>query len=569
MKKFTMFFSVLGLALVVSSISSLAQRVTVSVVGTGIAGFNGDGIEGKNTILHGPKDVCLDAAGNLLFVDRGNGLVRKRDKLSSKISTIAGGGTSTAEYVSATSAAISPNYICIDVHGNIYISTDNQIRKIDAASGNILTVAGTGVAGFSGDGGPAIAAQINKPQGIAINAAGDLFIVDRNNNRIRMVSGTTGVISTIAGTGTMGYSGDGAAAVVAELKRPAVITVGPAGDVYFSDQSPNFPSYDNSIVRKIDMSTGVISTVLGSITPGPLTEDVPALEARLGTITGLCFGPHGCLYCNEMSCSCRMLDFASDSLFLVGGNFSIQSYSDDIRSPLANMNIPYGLCVDNASNVYVADSNNHRIRKIIALTTAPTFAYGDGLFMTTNPGDTYGIDSLLWATDLDMGQTEKWEVVRAPVHGMLSGLSTTAISVGDATTVKPTGVTYKAEAGYLGTDYFRVRVTDNETADTITIYTNAVEKDDDGGGATTGVAGTNMSPTDVSIYPNPATTALNIEWNSSSSADVMITDITNRVLYHNSFKGNAGVTKIDISSYPAGVYMIRLNGMEAKKFVKQ
>ncbi len=565
MKKITLFFSIWGLALMACPIASFAQRVTVSVVGTGVPGFNGDNKEGKNTVISGPKDVCLDAAGNLIFVDIGNRRIRKYNALNSKITTIAGGGISTANNVPATSAAISPNYICIDTHGDIYMSTDNKIRKVDAVTGNIMTVAGTGAAGFSGDGGLAVAAQLNEPQGVAVNPAGDLFIVDRNNNRIRMVSGATGIISTIAGNDTSGYAGDGGAAFDAGLKSPIVICLDPAGNVYFSDQNPSFPRYDNSVVRKIDMSTGIISTILGTTMPYPLglVDNVGALDAQLGTITGLCFGPDSNLYNTEISCACRVLDFASDSLFPVAGDFAIQGYSDDIRSQLANMNYPYGLCVDGAGNIFVADSNNHRIRKIIALTTTPTFAYGEGVFMTTNPGGIYGIDSLLWATDLDMGQTEKWEIVQAPAHGVVSGLTTTATSVGDATTVKPTGVTYTADAGYLGTDYFRVRVTDDITADTITVYTNAVEE------GTSGIASNAVKQSDLSIFPNPAATVLNIEWNSRVSAEVLITDITSRVLYHNKIQPNADAVKVDVSSFPAGLYIVRINGMEAKKFVKQ
>ncbi len=562
MKKVALFSSILVVAVLLSSSVLLAQHITVSVAGTGVPGFNGDGKEAKNTTISGPKDICIDAAGNLYFIDRGNGRIRRRSASDSRITTIAGGGTSTAENVLATSAAISPNYMCIDSHGDIYFTTDNKVRKVDAVTGNIITVAGTGTAGLSGDGGPATVAQVNMPQGIAVNTAGDLFIADRNNNRIRKVVVSTGVISTIAGVDTAGYVGDGGPAVAAALNSPVVVCIGPAGNIYFSDQNPSYPHYDNSVVRKIDVSTGDIATIWGSTHPTGGVHYAPALTSQLGTITGLCFGPDGNLYSNEISCSCRMLDFASDSMFLIAGDFSTQSYVDDIKSPAAKMSYPYGLCIDDVGNIYVADSNNHRIRKIIALTHEPAFAYGDGLFMTTHPAQIYIIDSLLWATDLDDAQTIKWDVVAAPTHGTMSSVLGISVSVGDATTVKPFGSRYISDTGYLGIDSFKVRVTDYTNADTITIYTNAVADE------TVGVATVpNTPPSEWSIFPNPASSVLNISWNNNSAANVVIADITNRVVYHSLLL--KGAAQVDVSAYPAGIYMVSINGSEGRKFVKQ
>ncbi len=566
MQKFTKIL--IGSALLVAAASTnlFAQRITVTVAGTGIAGCSGDGGSSKQAQISGPKDICLDAAQNIYFVDRGNGRIRKISAIKGIITTVAGGGASTADGVPATNASLTMNYMCISASGNIYFTTDdNRIRKI--SSGIVTTVAGTGAAGYSGDGGLALAATLNNPQGICIDAANNIYFVDRNNNCIRTITASTGNISTIAGNGTPGLAGDGGPAVSALLNAPVCICVSPIGDIYFSDQNPNYPSYDNSIIRKIEASTGLVTHIIGSLS-GTYTHDVPSLTAIMGTTTGLCFSPSGKIYCNEMSCSNREHDFATDSLYLVAGDFSIQGYSDDIRSPLANMNIPYGLCVDLHETVYVADSNNQRIRKIIKLTNTPTFAFGRGQFMEPVIGTPFSLDSMLWITDLDLGQNETWTVVTPPAHGVLSGFPATNTSNGDNTTTKPSGLTYSASSGYSGSDLFRIRVSDDGgLSDTVTVYV---------GPNSTGVtleANSMVVATAINIFPNPASNVLNVEWTNlkNGATDVVIADITDKVFFTTKIAAGrtTGSTQFDISAIPAGVYFVKMNGVEMKKFVKE
>ncbi len=530
MQKFTRILLGSALLFVAASTDVFAQRITVTVAGTGIAGCTGDGGSSKQAQISGPKDICLDAAQNIYFADRGNGHIRKISAQKGVITTVGGGGTSYADGIPATSAVLSVNYMCISNSGNIYFTTDdNRIRKI--SSGIVTTVAGTGTAGYSGDGGPAISATLNNPQGICIDAANNIYFVDRNNNCIRKISSTTGNISTIAGNGTPGSSGDGGPAVSALLHAPVCICVSPAGDIYFSDQNPNYPGYDNSIIRKIEASTGLVTHIIGSYS-GTYTHDVPSLTAIMGTTTGLCFSPSGKIYCNEMSCSNREHDFATDSLYLVAGDFSIQGYSDDIHSPLANMNIPYGLCVDMHETVYIADSNNQRIRKIIKLTNTPTFAFGRGQYMEPVIGTPYSIDSLLWITDLDLGQNETWTVLTPPAHGILSGFPAANTSNGDATTTKPSGLSYTASSGYTGSDLFRIRVADDAgLADTVTVYVGPNST-----GAT--LEASNLpATTSVNLFPNPASNVLNVEWDNlkNNGNNLVIADIADKIVFKNTW----------------------------------
>ena len=562
MKKFTLLLSTLAL-FITGTASVNAQNITVTVAGSGIAGYSGDGGSAKLSSISGPKDVCMDAAQNIYFTDKANGRIRKINA-KGVISTVAGGGVSLADGVPATTAAITPNYMCVSTGGNIYFTTANQIKKINTTTGIITTIAGTATPGFSGDGLPAISALLYNPQGICIDAANNIYFVDRGNDRIRKITATTGIITTIAGTITTGYTGDGGPATDAQLHAPVAICVNPAGDVYFSDQNPNYPNYDNSIIRKITASTGIVSHVAGSLA-GAYTYGVPAIDAILGTTTGMCFGNDGNLYCDEMSCSCRMINHTTDTLELIGGNFYVQGYTDDLASPNANMNIPYGLCVDPAGSVYVADSMNQRIRKLIKLSHTPKFAYGRGEFIDAAIGIAYPVDSLLWITDLDDAQTETWSIITPPMHGTVAGFPATAPSSGTVRTTKPTGLSYTADLSYPGSDLFRVRVSDGLLSDTITIYV----------GEYSGTLGVNSLTTGASmnVFPNPASSVLNIQWNNmeTGTTTIVISDIADRVLYNTSVvnNGKMNTKQVDISSFPAGVYIIRLNGTDVRKFVKE
>ena len=195
----------------------------------------------------------MDAAGNLFIADSGNHRIRRVDP-SRNISTFAGGGDTLGDGGPAVQARLSgPRGMALDAAGNLYIAGNGRIRKVDS-SGTITTIAGSGRWGFSGDGGPAVQAQFRAPDDVAVDEAGNLYIADEQNNRIRRVN-PSGTISTFAGTGEQGFAGDGGPAVEAQLAGPRGVAVDIAGNLYIADTG-------NHRIRKVDAS-GTISTIAG------------------------------------------------------------------------------------------------------------------------------------------------------------------------------------------------------------------------------------------------------------------------------------------------------------------
>jgi len=568
MKNFTIILLIIALLILAGSTNVFAQRIEVTVAGTGTAGYTGNDGSGRTANIDSPSDVCVDAAKNLYFTDRVNGTIRKLTALTGVITTIAGGGTSFADGVPAITASLSPNFLCISPSGYLYVTTANEIRKINLATGIITTVAGNATAGFSGDGGPATAATLSGLEGICIDAAGNLYVAERWSARVRKISAATGIITTFAGTGVPGYGGDGGPATADTLNNPIAVCINSVGDLFIADQDMNYPTYpDNSVIRKISGATGISSTIAGSLTSGP-SSGVPALNAFLGAITGMCVDRAGNIFCNEMSCSCRELNIVTDTLDLIAGNFGIESFADDTNCTQAWMNVPLGICIDNSENIYIADGANNRIRKLILLTHTPTFAFGPGQYTDPVAGTATPIDSLLWITDLDSAQTETWTVVRAPVYGTLAGFPATALSVGALTTVKPSGLSYTPLPSYADSDQFQVSVSDGLLSDTITIYVGAKS-------VTQSVKNMTVAGPAINIFPNPATSVLNIQWTNlpAGNASVVISDAAGRVLYNNNTaimgSSNSGTIQTNVSAFPTGLYLVKVNGSEVRKFAKE
>ena len=258
-------------------------RVTViqTVAGNGTAGYGGDTGLAISAELNGSVGVAEDAAQNLYIADTGNNRIRKVDT-SGVITTIAGNGNAgySGNQGHATGAELhSPAGIAVDATGNLYIAyTGNHvIRKVDT-SGVITTIAGNGAEGYSGDNGAATSATLHAPASVAVDGAGNLYIADSGNNRIREVN-TSGIITTIAGDGTAGYSGDSGAATNAELNYPSGIAIDGTGNLYIADAG-------NNRVREVS-ATGIITTVAGDGTAGFSGDNGAAASAELNNPAGV------------------------------------------------------------------------------------------------------------------------------------------------------------------------------------------------------------------------------------------------------------------------------------------
>jgi len=443
-----------------------AQRIMVTYAGTGVGGFSGDWGAGKAAQINQPHDVCMDAANNIYLIDQTNGRIRKISAQNGVISTFAGGGTSTVDGVPAISALLTPNYMCIDASSsNIYLTSSNQIKKINIATGIITTVAGLSTAGFSGDGGPAIAASMQGPAGICIDASGNLYVADESNNRIREIYAATGIINTIGGSGVYSYSGDGGPALLATLSDPMAIGVDASGNVFFSDQDGNY-------IREIVASTGMMKHIAG-IPVGYVAAAAggPAATTAIGQIYGMHIDARGDLYCDDGSCSCVHIDMRSGNIYLEAGSLASDGYNGDDRNAINDfLNVPGGLWVDGAGNIFIADQNNNRMRKAIQLTHTPTFAFGKAQYINACPSGYIAIDSQLTITDLDSAQPETWTVISAPMHGVMAGFPFTTLSLGTNSVVTPTSVYYVPSSSYEGLDSFQVQVSDGALTDIVTVY---------------------------------------------------------------------------------------------------
>jgi sugar lactone lactonase YvrE len=256
-----------------------ATGILTTVAGTGVQGFGGDGGPAVAALLDSPTDVAVDGGGNLYIADAHNQRIRRIAAATGGITTVAGTGVQgfAGDGGPATAAVLSlPTALAVDAAGDVFVSDtgNHRIREIVAATGTMVTVAGTGVQGFAGDGGAATAAAIDSPDGLAVDAAGRLYLADTHNQRIRAVDPATGIITTVAGSGAVGSGGDGAAAAAAALAMPRGLTVDAAGNLYFADMG-------NHRIRRVDAGTGVMTAAAGDGVQGFVGDGGAATAASL------------------------------------------------------------------------------------------------------------------------------------------------------------------------------------------------------------------------------------------------------------------------------------------------
>ena len=316
--------------------------------------------------LSSPGDVAVNAAGNFLWIaDVSNHRIRRVDVGTGTITTVAGTGTACTvqpcgDTGLATLAQLSgPRSVAVDAAGNLWIADQNnhRIRRVDVGTGNITTVAGTGTAGFSGDIGLADAAQLSSPRGVAVDAAGNLWIADFGNHRIRKVD-TAGIITTVAGTGAAAFSGDAGQADAAELSSPGGVAVDTAGNLWIADLG-------NHRIRKVDAATGTITTVAGTGGFGFNGDNIAATAAQLFNPSGVAVNAAGDLWIADLSNDrIRKVDAATGTITTVAGTGVSGSLGDNGPATFAQLFNPAGVAVNAAGDLWIADLSNNRIRKV-------------------------------------------------------------------------------------------------------------------------------------------------------------------------------------------------------------
>ncbi len=327
--------------------------ILTRVAGNGTPGFSGDNGPAISAQLNGLTGIAVDSAGNLYIAEHAR--IREVTVANGVITTVAGNGSPgfSGDGGPATSAEIgSPNFnssVALDSTGNLYIPdyTSNRVRKV--SNGVITTVAGTGSPGSGGDNGPATSAQLNGPTGVAVDSAGNLYIADTLNHRIRKV--TNGVITTMAGNGTQGSNGDNGSATSAQLNSPENVCVDSAGNLYVT-------GLDDRVRR---VANGVITTFAGTGTIGFSGDNGPAAGAQLDAPEAVGVDTAGNVYIAD-SQNERIRKVANGIITTIAGGGS--SVGDNGPPSGAQLYAPYGLAVDAANDLYIADGRNNRIRRV-------------------------------------------------------------------------------------------------------------------------------------------------------------------------------------------------------------
>jgi sugar lactone lactonase YvrE len=346
---------------VLLSVGNPQAGALVTAAGTGVPGYSGDAGAAAGAQMDSVYATAADSAGNVYFADTANHRVRKIDP-GGGIATVAGTGMEGSSGLGgpAVAAQLSfPRGVATDSAGNIYISDSGNFRVLRLTpDGNLNAFAGNGSRGYSGDGGPAVNGQMRMPLGLAADDRGNLYIADSWNFRLRKVD-ASGMITTVAGTGINGYSGDGGPAIGANLGFLEAVAVDDRTyTIYVSDPL-------NSVVRAIDSAGGQIRTVAGTGVEGFAGDGGAALSAQLHFPRGLAVDASGTLYiADSFNNRVRKVD-ASGNISTVAGTSAAGFSGDFLPAVNSELNNPYGLATDSLGNLYVSDLLNYRIRECL------------------------------------------------------------------------------------------------------------------------------------------------------------------------------------------------------------
>ncbi len=440
-------------------------QVINTYAGGGSIGHTGNGGSALLATLDSPTSVASDAAGNIYISDQQNSCVRKVDTFGI-ITTVAGTGISgyNGDNIAATAAQLAQNWgIAADAAGNIFIAdqSNHRVRKVNTA-GIITTIAGSDSIGNSGDGGPATDARIESPVGIAVDAAGNVYVGDYNNNRVRRID-PSGIIHAFAGNGYFGFGGDGGSALTASFGHVQGLATDNAGNVYICDA-------DHNRVRKV-LPSGIVYTIAGNGDTSYGGDTGPATAAAFNTPSSVCVSAAGVVYITDCHNNRVRRISTSGIITTAAGTGDMGFFGDGGPSIACKLSHPIGVVMDPAQNIFIADLDNVRIRKMPHVKDV-RFVRGDAqsLSVCENEGRVF-IDSLLAITDLSAGATDTWSRVSGPYHGSAL-VAYTATATGSE--YAPTGLFYAPATGYIGNDTLIVRVTNGPDSDTTTIIISVI-----------------------------------------------------------------------------------------------
>jgi sugar lactone lactonase YvrE len=350
-------------------LTAITAVVPALVADTGListyAGGGSSPLGGPATSIafYGPESLALDAAGNLFIADRGNYRIIRVDAGTGVATLVAGTGRSSfsGDGGPATLAGLGyPGPMVFDAAGNLYLSdlASNRVRRIDAQTGIITTFAGNGAAASSGDGGPATAASIFQPAGLAFDKSGSLLVADEGGSRLRRIDATTGIISTIAGNGTVGFSGDGGPALSASFNGLLWVTCDSNGNIYISD-------FRNDRIRRVDALTGIINTVVGNGLQTFAGDGLTATNTAIGFTGSVAFDSAGnLLFVSNTSNRLLRVDAVTNLVSTLAGTGYTLTTGDGGPATSASLSYPAGVVVAANGNAFVSEVNGNRVRRL-------------------------------------------------------------------------------------------------------------------------------------------------------------------------------------------------------------
>jgi len=351
---------------------AIPSYTITTVAGNNTAGFSGDAGPANGAQLNGPFSAVLDSSGNLYIADQFNHRIRMVGT-DGNISTVAGNGTAgyTGDNGSPTSAELNdPQFVVVDSSGNLYIAdtNNNAVRKV--SGGKITSVAGSpnGSAGYTGDGGQGNVAQLNHPSGLALDSSGNLFISDTGNAAIRKLALASGIISTVAGQGGAGFGGDGGLASRAQFNNPTALAFDSAGNLFIADTG-------NHRVRMMAPSL-IMSSVAGSSSNGFTGDGGPATKARLNSPKGIALDSAGNLFIADTNNFRIRVVAPYGTIYTVAGSGSSHYVGDGGPAANAGFSFPTGVTTSASGTVFVMDTQNNVVRLLTPVPGVPAISAG-------------------------------------------------------------------------------------------------------------------------------------------------------------------------------------------------